>query len=156
MVSAHFVCYRHSHHFIYQNIQCLSHIPTPFSSSHFTRNCLHFQGLKKVRSLRNDAVAHLLDRDAPRRLFLLSPPLFRLFSSVIRCDRGRPRGRLGLLPLAELVLGHGVRLTVVLWRDGIRIAKGLSFVETIRIWKTICRSFPYDFFTITIRKLLES
>ena len=74
----------------------------------------------KNPSLRHDAVAHLFDRDAPRRLFLLSPPLLpRLLPSVVRRG-GRPRSRLGLLPLPELVLGHGVGLAIVLRRVGIR------------------------------------
>ena len=102
---------------------CLSRSLSPFTSI----RTLHLQCLRPaVRSLGHDAVAHLLDGDAPRRLLLLPPPLLGVLvlrSDVVRRFRGGgggPRGGgLGLLSLAKLVLGHGLGLAVVLRSDGI-------------------------------------
>ena len=121
MVSAHFVSYRTAiNQFIYQNVPCLS--ISLFLTVHL--RTLHLQCLRSAaRSLGHDAVAHLLDGDAPRRLLLLPPPLLRVLvfrSDVVRRfrDGGGPRGGgLGLLSLAKLVLGHGLWLAVVLRSD---------------------------------------
>ena len=123
MVSAHFVSYRTAiNQFIYQNVPSLS---ISLSLTVHLRT-LHLQCLRSaVRSLGHDAVAHLLDGDAPRGLLLLPPPLLRVLplrSDFVRRFRsgGGPRGGgLGLLSLAKLVLGHSLGLAVVLRRNGI-------------------------------------
>ena len=105
----------------------MSHVCLPRSLSPFTSlRTLHLQCLRPaVRSLGHDAVTHLLDGDAPRRLLLLPPPLLRVLplrSDFVRRFRsgGGPRGGgLGLLSLAKLVLGHSLGLAVVLRSNGI-------------------------------------
>ena len=122
MVSAHFVSYRTAiNQFIYQNVPCLSiSLSLTFHLASHTSLAMF-----DVRSLGHDAVTHLLDGDAPRRLLLLPPPLLRVLplrSDFVRRFRsgGGPRGSgLGLLSLAKLVLGHSLGLAVVLRSNGI-------------------------------------